>query len=97
MLCKHIADEKGHIHVQVDCDADGIFSSSLLLNYIYKRFPTAISKFSYSCHEGKAHGIDMEAIPPWATLVVAPDASSNEYDFHKELADKGIDVLVLDC
>ncbi len=82
--------------MQLDCDADGIFSSSLLLNYIYKRFPSAINKFSYSCHEKKEHGIDMEAIPPWTTLVIAPDASSNEYSFHEELANRGIDVLVLD-
>ena len=29
-------------------------------------------------------------------LVIAPDSSSNDYEVHKELAEKGIDVLVLD-
>ena len=29
-------------------------------------------------------------------LVIAPDSSSNDYEVHKELAERGIDVLVLD-
>lgn len=80
----------------MDSDYDGYASSSLLLNYIYTRFPSAINKFIYSVHDTKAHGIDMNSIPDKTTLVIAPDSSSNEEEKHKELADRGIDVLVID-
>lgn len=35
-------------------------------------------------------------MPPWTTLVIAPDSSSNQYEIHEELSNRGIDVLVLD-
>lgn len=35
-------------------------------------------------------------IPEGTTLVIAPDSSSNDYDIHKKLMEKGIDVLVID-
>lgn len=82
--------------MQIDSDCDGYTSSALLLNYIYARFPSAINKFYYNFHSGKTHGIDIESIQPGTTLVVVPDASSNEYEIHKKLSDKGIDVIVLD-
>lgn len=68
----------------------------MLLNYIYVCFPSVINKFSYSQHQGKQHGIDLTAIPSNTTLVIAPDSSSNEYDIHKSLREKGLDIVVLD-
>lgn len=68
----------------------------MLLNYLYSLFPSSISKISYSFHDGKAHGINLAQIPTGTTLVIAPDSSSNDYDIHKELRERGIDVLVLD-
>ena len=47
-------------------------------------------------HKNKHHGIVVDDIPEGTKLVVALDASSNEYDIHKELAERGIDVLVID-
>lgn len=38
----------------------------------------------------------MDSIPLNTSLVVVPDASSNEYDKHKKLHDRGIDILILD-
>lgn len=29
-------------------------------------------------------------------LVIAPDSSSNDYEAHQSLAEKGVDVLVID-
>ena len=58
--------------------------------------PSALSRISYSFHEGKIHGIELESIPPNTTIVIAPDSSSNQYDIHQTLRDRGIDVLVLD-
>lgn len=47
-------------------------------------------------HEGKQHGLILDTIPPDVSLVIAPDASSNDYEVHQVLAERGIDVLVLD-
>lgn len=85
-----------HIHVQVDSDCDGYTSAALLLNYIHAICPSAMSHISYSFHTGKIHGINLELVPENTTLVIAPDSSSNDYDIHKALYDKGIEVLVLD-
>lgn len=67
-----------------------------MLNYIYAIFPSAIDNFSYSFHATKTHGINIDLIPPNTTLVIAPDSSSNDYDIHETLSNKGIDVIVLD-
>lgn len=95
MIIKNL-DKDGTILVQVDSDCDGYTSSALLLNYLHARFPSIIDKFVYTLHDNKIHGINMDAIPADATLVIIPDASSNEYEKHKALAERGIDVLVLD-
>lgn len=85
-----------HIHVQVDSDCDGYTSAALLLNYIHAICPSAMSHISYSFHAGKIHGINPELIPANTTLVIAPDSSSNDYDIHEALHNKGVEVLVLD-
>lgn len=95
MLIKHL-DENGTIMIQIDSDCDGYTSSALLLNYLYARFPSLINKFVYRLHDKKVHGIDIETIPEGTTLVIAPDASSNEFEIHEQLVQRGIDVLVLD-
>lgn len=95
MLIKHL-DKNGTIMIQIDSDCDGYTSSALLLNYLYARFPSLINKFAYRLHDKKVHGIDIEAIPEGTTLVIAPDASSNEFEIHEQLVQRGIDVLVLD-
>lgn len=96
ILIKNLHKPNFHGHIQIDSDCDGYTSGALLLNYIYAVFPTAIDNFSYSFHATKTHGINLDLIPPNTTLVIAPDSSSNDYDIHKTLSDKGIDVLVLD-
>jgi single-stranded-DNA-specific exonuclease len=50
----------------------------------------------YRIHTGKQHGIIPTSIPEDVKLVIAPDSSSNDHDEHKELFEKGIDVLVID-
>ena len=68
----------------------------MLLNYLHAQFPSAINKFIYNFHSGKIHGIKPELIPENVSLVIAPDSSSNDYQEHEELANRGIDVLVID-
>ena len=96
LLVKHLGKEDRHIHIQVDSDCDGYTSSAFLLNYLYDVYPSCLSKISYSFHSGKIHGINPALVPNGTTLVIAPDSSSNDYDIHKELHEKGIDVLVID-
>ena len=86
--------------VVCDCDCDGFTSSALLINYLYDLFPAYIeTNLKWFVHEDKQHGLEdvMEYINSHDfKIVIAPDASSNDYDYHKELKEKGIDVIVLD-
>ena len=96
ILIKHI-NNNDKILLQVDSDCDGYTSSSLLLNYLYQLFPYYVqNNILYRFHPGKEHGIIVSTIPEDVRLVIALDSSSNDYEQHKELAEKGIDVLVID-
>lgn len=95
MLIKHLRD--GKIYIIVDSDCDGYVSAAVLLNYLHRIVPSVVeANFVYNFHPGKQHGIDLSLVPSDVTLVVAPDSSSNDYEIHKELSEKGIDVLVID-
>lgn len=96
MLAQHIANND-LIMFQVDSDCDGDTSAAALLNYLYCLFPSYVqNRIIYRFHEGKEHGIIEETIPEGVKLVVAPDSSSNDYEVHKKLKERGIDVLVID-
>lgn len=82
------------IFIQIDADFDGMVSSALLVNYIQKVYPEANIK--WRTHESKTHGVIVETVPEDAKLVIIPDAGSNQYDEHRLLSEKGIDVIVLD-
>lgn len=96
LLIKHIS-QNNKIFIQVDSDCDGYTSSAILLNYLYNLFPHFVTNnISYRFHEGKQHGLIPETIPEDIKLVIAPDSSSNDIEQHKILAEKGIDILVID-
>ena len=96
MLIRHISQED-KTFIQIDSDADGYTSSSLLINYLNSLFPGYVqNNISYRVHEGKQHGLILETIPEDVKLVIAPDASSNDYEVHQKLRERGIDVLVID-
>lgn len=96
MLFSHIQNNDS-IFMVVDEDADGYTSSAILLNYLHTLVPKYVeSKIKYWVHEKKQHGIILDAIPEDTKLVIALDASSNEFELHKILAEKGIDVLIID-
>ena len=86
--------------VIVDCDCDGYTSAALLINYLYKLFPSwVVNHLDWYMHDSKQHGLSdcidfVLARNPM--LVICPDSSSNDYSYHKILADKNIQVLVLD-
>ena len=83
-----------HMFVQVDSDTDGYTSSAVLINYIKRRFPHAT--ITYALHPGKEHGIVPPSIPENATIVVIPDAGSNNYAEQKEVVASGKTLIILD-
>lgn len=86
--------------VVVDSDCDGYTSSALLLNYLYDLFPAFIqNNTKYYIHDGKEHGLSdvMEYIlEKDFELIILPDSSSNDYGYHKELAQQRRKLIVLD-
>ena len=96
MLVRHMA-ANDLIWIQVDSDCDGYTSAATLLNYLNMIAPAYTqTKILYRLHDGKEHGIILDTIPEGVKLVIAPDSSSNDFEEHKILRDKGIDVLVID-
>ena len=92
-LLKHI-EQNGKIFLQPDADCDGICSAAIM--YLYIKHINPNIEIRWRMHEGKQHGIILDTIPDDTTLVIAPDASSNDYEIHTELKKRGVDVLVID-
>ena len=96
MLIRHIA-ANDKIFIQVDSDCDGYTSAATLINYLNCLFPSFVqNNVYYRIHKGKEHGLIPDTIPSDVKMVIAPDSSSNDYEEHKILKEKGIDVLVID-
>ena len=96
MLLTHIAN-MDKTCILFDVDADGYSSSSALINYLYKLFPTFVkNKVMYQTNEGKKHGIILDTIPQDIKFLIVPDAGSNDIEQCRKLKEKGIDVLILD-
>lgn len=82
------------VFVQVDSDCDGYTSAAIIISYLRRRFPAL--EINYRLHKGKEHGIILDTIPEETTLVIIPDAGSNQVDEINALAAKGVAVIVLD-
>lgn len=96
LLIQHISLNH-KIFIQVDSDCDGYTSAAILINYLYKLFPAFVqNNIIYKLHTGKQHGIILETIPEDVKLLIVPDAGSNNYEEHKVLKEKGVDVLIID-
>lgn len=96
MLVKHIS-QNDKVLIQIDSDCDGYTSAATLINYLNCLFPGFVqNNIYYRIHTGKQHGIILETVPDDVKLVICPDSSSNDYDEHKALAERGVDVLVID-
>ncbi len=96
MLVQHIA-QNDNVLIQVDSDCDGFTSAAGLINYLNCLFPGFVQNhIKYRIHTGKQHGIIVDTVPADVKLVIAPDSSSNDYEQHKLLKEKGVDVLVID-
>jgi len=100
LLDKHILN-KSRIHILIDADLDGFMSSAIIFNYI-KELGYDMDLVTWNNHEGKQHGIQVvdgeigEFSTQGLDLLIVPDAGSSDYKAHNILAEKGIDVLILD-
>lgn len=92
-LIEHIKNND-NIFIQVDSDCDGYTSAAVMYLYIKRINPDI--KIEWALHDGKQHGLNLDLIPDDTKLVIAPDSSSNDYELHKVLKEKGIDIIVLD-
>lgn len=99
ILLKNI-DEENKTIIVVDADADGFTSSALLLNYLHDLFPDWVNDcVNYRLHSGKQHGLGdhMEYLrEQQPSLVIVPDAGTNDVKECQELQSIGCDVIILD-
>ena len=96
LLVKHIS-QNSKVMLQIDSDCDGFTSFAVFMNYLNNLFPAFVqNNIVYKTHKGKSHGIDIDEIPKDTKLVIALDASSNEYEIHKKLREAGMDILIID-
>lgn len=99
MLVSNIQQESNTL-VICDCDCDGFTAAALLINYLNDSFPSFVqNNLKWYVHEGKQHGLSdcMDYINQKDfKFIIIPDAGSNDYELHKELKDRGIDILVMD-
>ena len=80
----------------VDSDCDGFTSAAIVYQYLHDVKPD----IDITCylHEGKGHGLEdiKDKLDEEIELLIIPDASSNDYEYHRELADRGISIVILD-
>lgn len=98
LLNKHLKNNS-KIGLVVDCDVDGFTSAAIIYLYIKNLNPNA--DIDYFLHSHKQHGLEdmMDNILHGNTeynLIITPDSSSNDYEFHEELKQNNIEVLILD-
>lgn len=98
-LITTISQEKD-VLVIVDCDCDGFTSSALLINYLYELFPAWVTNhLKWFIHENKEHGLSDVMDYIWQknfSVIIVPDAGSNDYEYHKELKQAEKTVIILD-
>lgn len=86
------------ILVIVDSDCDGFTSSAALINYTREVFGKDVE---YRLHEGKQHGLedmidDLTEGGEFYDLIILPDSSSNDFEYHERLKRIGTKCLVID-
>ena len=95
LFMKHF-NNKDKIEILVDSDPDGFCSAAMMYSYIKKM--NADYPVNYILHaRAKAHGLDDDiVISDDTTLLIIPDAGTNDTEQCKELSERGIDILILD-
>ena len=84
------------IAILMDNDFDGIASCTLMHNFIKELNPNYDVRL-YVHEKNKSHGLDGDfEIDDDVKLFIVPDAGSNNLEEHKELKERGIDIICLD-
>ena len=91
--------ENSKILIVVDCDVDGFTSAAIIWNYIQALAPE--QKIYFLLHEHKQHGLEdcCQMILDGEVdydLIILPDSSSNDFEYHELLGERGMRCLVLD-
>ena len=97
LLINEMNNEQSKIVIIVDSDQDGYTSAAMLYNYLNQVFPN--KSIDFKIHTGKQHGLEdyIDVLEDSNySLVILPDSSSNDYDYHRRLYEKNIKVLVID-
>lgn len=98
VLYKHI-QQGSCIAVLIDADVDGFTSSCILIQYLTYRYPN-INLHIILQKENKAHGLNDYVMSELdrlkADLLIIPDAASSDLEYHKQLIDKNIQVIIAD-
>ena len=98
-LLINVINTNGRILIVVDSDTDGFTSAAIIYQYIHR-----INKdieIEYLLHEGKQHGLEdhintiMDSGKTY-NLIILPDSSSNDLDYHEQLKGISLPCLVLD-
>ena len=99
-LLMYSISNKKRICIIVDSDCDGFTSSAILINYLHDLDADFTdNNVFWFFHEGKQHGLEdamewIENIQP--DLVIIPDAGTNDVEEIQELAEAGIQLIILD-
>lgn len=98
LLLKVIKDN-GRILIVVDSDTDGFTSAAIIYQYIHQI--NSEIQIDYLLHEGKQHGLEDHINTILETgnsysLVILPDSSSNDLNYHEQLKGVSLPCLVLD-
>lgn len=89
-----------NVLVIVDSDTDGFTSSAILINYLHDLFPSwEEGHLEYIMHDGKQHGLKDHIdfiIDKKYSLILVPDAGTNDVEECKQLKKIGMNVIILD-
>ena len=99
LLEKTLNKEDSKILIVVDADVDGYTSGAIVWKYIKAIAPSQYMDFVL--HEHKQHGLqdhiqsllDSDLV---YDLIILPDSSSNDYQYHELLGEQGTRCLILD-
>lgn len=100
-MCQLTPNER--VLIVVDSDVDGFTSGAIFYKYLKSHAPEL--QIDYILHEGKGHGLsdtidtildDIDKNERKLRYVILPDSSSNDYDYHEQLAALQIKCLILD-
>ena len=99
MLLEEVIKLGQKILIVIDSDNDGFTSGTIMYNYLKDLAPEL--EIDYVLHEGKQHGLQdhidnlMNEGKNYG-LIILPDSSSNDFEYHEKLKEIGASVLVLD-